>query len=259
MRWGSEHVYIMTTKQNFRLALETKHSEPAQFYFCSSISVVFSWPGPGQIPEDVFDDPRFAQQTGYARSKVSVSRKCAVRADKRIAYQFKKKINNNFQWVVERLCKIASESSSLHARVLRIGQLVGDTQNGIWNESEAVSLIIKVRELCFRGCTGVQNRVGCTNNPSPTSSKGGMTVPSRDWFNMMISYVPVSSMASCWYRCKGNSWSDILCRPRLRRRRILLAYCTAKTRAMVRNSGLFRSGWTCLQTPPTKGMVRLLA
>ena len=93
---------------------------------------------------------------------------------------FKKKITNNFQWVVERLCKIASESSSLHARVLRIGQLVGDTQNGIWNESEAVSLIIKVRELCFRGCTGVQNRVGCTNNPSPTSSKGGMTVPSRD-------------------------------------------------------------------------------
>ncbi|KAF8587429.1 L-aminoadipate-semialdehyde dehydrogenase [Ramaria rubella] len=102
-----------------KLGLEVLHSEPVQFYFCSSVSAVIAWPGPGAMEEKITDDPRFAQQMGYARSK----------------------------WVVEKLCEIASNNSGLRAHVLRIGQLVGDSRNGVWNESEAISLMFKSAQI----------------------------------------------------------------------------------------------------------------
>lgn len=40
------------------------------------------------------------------------------------------------KWVTEKLCEIISEETPLQAGVLRIGQMVGDTTNGIWNETE---------------------------------------------------------------------------------------------------------------------------
>jgi len=100
-----------------QLALSAPRSmgQLADFYFASSVSAVAAWPGPGAVPEAITDDPSVAQGMGYAQSK----------------------------WVTEKLCQIASEETPLRARVLRIGQMVGDTTNGVWNETEAISLIIK--------------------------------------------------------------------------------------------------------------------
>ncbi|KAF8511947.1 L-aminoadipate-semialdehyde dehydrogenase [Hysterangium stoloniferum] len=105
-----------------KLAISTMHSHPAQFYFCSSVSAIMAWLGPGPAPEEITDTPLYAQDMGYAQSKASQIRGL---------------------WVVEKLCQIASETTQLKARVLRIGQLVGDSETGMWNESEAISLIIK--------------------------------------------------------------------------------------------------------------------
>lgn len=75
------------------------------------------------------------------------------------------------KWVTEKLCQIAARTTPMYTAVLRtylvlyegdftrmidddvshgsfsstgIGQMVGDTTNGIWNESEGISLIFKV-------------------------------------------------------------------------------------------------------------------
>ncbi|KAG8995366.1 hypothetical protein FRB94_009200 [Tulasnella sp. JGI-2019a] len=97
------------------MSLGLVSSRQASFYFSSSVSAVAGWPGPGDVPEAVTADPNVAQKMGYARSK----------------------------WVTEKLCQIASETTSLRAVVLRIGQMVGSTVDGTWNETEAVSLMIK--------------------------------------------------------------------------------------------------------------------
>ncbi|KZO94102.1 acetyl-CoA synthetase-like protein [Calocera viscosa TUFC12733] len=101
-----------------RLALHVPSQRPPKFFFSSSISAVFAWKGPSPVPESVTDDPHVAQNMGYARSK----------------------------WVVEKLCQVASQNTPLQADVLRIGQMVGDSRTGVWNETEAISLIIKSAE-----------------------------------------------------------------------------------------------------------------
>lgn len=37
---------------------------PAHYYFSSSVSSVFAWPGPGPVPEIVTEDPECAQNMG---------------------------------------------------------------------------------------------------------------------------------------------------------------------------------------------------
>ncbi|KAH7888517.1 L-aminoadipate-semialdehyde dehydrogenase, partial [Phlebopus sp. FC_14] len=97
------------------LALSSPHVQPATLFFASSISAVASWPGPATVPEAVTDNPLFAQPLGYAQSK----------------------------WVTEKLCQIAAQTTPIQTGILRIGQMVGDSSNGIWNETEAISLIFK--------------------------------------------------------------------------------------------------------------------
>jgi len=78
----------------------------AAFYFASSVSAVAAYSGASAVPEAVTDDPHSAQGMGYARSK----------------------------WVTEKLCQIASETTRVRAVVLRVGQMVGSTVDGRWNE-----------------------------------------------------------------------------------------------------------------------------
>jgi len=87
----------------------------SSFYFVSSISAVYNWNQPTAVPEVVVGDPDIAQNVGYAQSK----------------------------WVAENICKQTSDVTGLPVAIMRVGQLVGDSVNGIWNESEAVSLMIK--------------------------------------------------------------------------------------------------------------------
>ncbi|KAH7929842.1 putative aminoadipate reductase [Leucogyrophana mollusca] len=112
---SSFETHIRGAVNLINLALASPHSHPADFYFASSVSAVAAWPGPGSVPEAVTDDPFVAQGLGYAQSK----------------------------WVTEKLCQLASQATPIRAGVLRIGQMVGDSSNGVWNETEAISLIFK--------------------------------------------------------------------------------------------------------------------
>ncbi|EKJ69157.1 hypothetical protein FPSE_10681 [Fusarium pseudograminearum CS3096] len=46
------------------------------------------------------------------------------------------------KWVAEEICYSASEHTGLPVKVIRLGQISGDTHHGIWNPSEAVPTII---------------------------------------------------------------------------------------------------------------------
>ncbi|KZT19362.1 acetyl-CoA synthetase-like protein [Neolentinus lepideus HHB14362 ss-1] len=96
------------------LALRSPYSRPASFFFSSSISCR---QGGSELecPEDWPSAPRQAAGTGYARSK----------------------------WVVERICERAAQEKGVTVGVLRIGQMVGDTVHGVWNETEAWPLMFK--------------------------------------------------------------------------------------------------------------------
>lgn len=72
------------------------------------------------VYEKLSDDPKTAVAIGYSQSK----------------------------WVTEQMCARANESGILRdkVQVLRIGQLCGDTQEGLWNESEGWPLMIKTAQ-----------------------------------------------------------------------------------------------------------------
>lgn len=52
------------------------------------------------------------------------------------------------KWVVEKICETASQLPDLDGRVriLRIGQLCGDTVTGYWNEKEGWPLLIRTAQ-----------------------------------------------------------------------------------------------------------------
>lgn len=105
---------ISGTRNLMDLALEAKQAAPASFNFCSSVSTVANTPGT-EIPEALPLDLSYAQEMGYAQSKL----------------------------VMENLIIKAAKQTNLQARVLRIGQIIGDTQHGIWNGSEAIPLMLQ--------------------------------------------------------------------------------------------------------------------
>ena len=79
-----------------------------------SVSAVAAHAGPVNA-EAVSSNPADAQSMGYARSK----------------------------WVAENLVALAAQTRGIRAESLRIGQMVGDTVHGVWNETEAISLQLK--------------------------------------------------------------------------------------------------------------------
>lgn len=70
---------------------------------------------PATIREVYIEDLHHAPNTGYARSKL----------------------------VTEHIIRAAAKSTGIHARVLRTGQLMGDVENGLWNSTEAIPLMIQ--------------------------------------------------------------------------------------------------------------------
>ena len=91
------------------------HQAPAKMLFCSSISTALATPAPALIPESVISEAAYAQKTGYARSKF-----CA-----------------------EHILHRAAAYAGADTIVARIGQIVGDNENGIWNSSEAIPLMVR--------------------------------------------------------------------------------------------------------------------
>lgn len=81
------------------ICLRSENSHLPSFFFSSSVGTRQGSPDP-VCTEDFSPSPATASSTGYARSK----------------------------WVVEKLCERAAKETPVNVGVLRIGQLVGDTE-----------------------------------------------------------------------------------------------------------------------------------
>ncbi|KAF7715772.1 NRPS-like protein biosynthetic cluster [Penicillium ucsense] len=110
-----EQQHIHGTHNLINFCLRSKLPLPARFFFCSSVSTASNAPKPALIRETVIKDLHFAQATGYGCSKL----------------------------VTELITHNAMRQTGLQARVLRIGQLSGDTVHAQWNDTEAVALMFR--------------------------------------------------------------------------------------------------------------------
>lgn len=63
-RDNSFETHIRGAVNLMQLALSSPRSQPAKFFFSSSVSAVANWPGPGLVPEAVTDNPTVAQEMG---------------------------------------------------------------------------------------------------------------------------------------------------------------------------------------------------
>lgn len=105
------------------ICLSTAHSKPSSFGFCSSISAASGTPKPATIPETHISDLRHAQPIGYGRSKL----------------------------VAEHMVRNCHRQTGV-GRVLRIGQLAGDSMNADWNDTEAIPLMVRSLLSGSLGC-----------------------------------------------------------------------------------------------------------
>ncbi|KAL4974846.1 hypothetical protein BDW66DRAFT_167504 [Aspergillus desertorum] len=102
-----EQPCIAATRNLIDLCLDTRGPAPAKFSF------VRNW-----VPETLPESLSYAQSMGYAQSKL----------------------------VTEHVVNRACHQTSLSARVLRVGQIVADTEHGIWNATEAIPMILQTAE-----------------------------------------------------------------------------------------------------------------
>lgn len=110
-----EEQHIKAVPNFVNLCQSTTHGSPARFYFCSSVSSTGGTPRPGTVPEIPVRDITHVQGTGYARSK----------------------------YVAEQIVRNVMRDVGAQARVLRIGQLAGDSKVGEWNTTEGIPLMIQ--------------------------------------------------------------------------------------------------------------------
>ncbi|OAG41651.1 hypothetical protein AYO21_04115 [Fonsecaea monophora] len=96
------------------LCLSAQQPTPASFNFCSSVSTVTNTPGDA-VAEALPQSFKCAQGMGYAQSKL----------------------------VTEHLVTRAASQTGMEARVLRVGQIIADTAHGIWNDTEAIPLMLQ--------------------------------------------------------------------------------------------------------------------
>ncbi|KAL4922531.1 hypothetical protein BDW62DRAFT_217337 [Aspergillus aurantiobrunneus] len=109
-----EQSCIAATRNLLDLCLETRGPVPAKFSFCSSVSTVARTPGIW-VPESLPESLTYAQSMGYAQSKL----------------------------VTEHVVNRACHETALTSRVLRVGQIIADTEHGIWNATEAIPMIFQ--------------------------------------------------------------------------------------------------------------------
>lgn len=102
-------------------SVQSSQSTPPRFIFCSSTASVLGPATQSLIQEMVSKDPNTASPLGYSGSK----------------------------WVAESICEQANLHSRLRGRIsiLRIGQLCGDTQSGVWNVTEAWPLMLSTLKI----------------------------------------------------------------------------------------------------------------
>ena len=97
-----------------QFSLSVNRPEPAQVFFCSSISTALNTPTPASIPNAPIESSDCVSQTGYARSKF---------------------VGEHVVWNAAR--------AGARSYVFRIGQIVGDTHKGVWNDKEFLPMMIR--------------------------------------------------------------------------------------------------------------------
>lgn len=97
---------------NFSLSVHLP--SPAVVLFCSSISTALGGPSP-DVPETPIEDLTSALEMGYGRSKL----------------------------IGEKIVSAARCNAGARAFSLRIGQVSGHSKKGLWNDSEAIPLMIR--------------------------------------------------------------------------------------------------------------------
>ncbi|KAH9923666.1 L-aminoadipate-semialdehyde dehydrogenase [Fomitopsis serialis] len=117
MNLDSYDAHIGGVLNLINLCLRSPKTQSPSFYFSSSIAAVTGSTDP-VCNEDFPTSAATALPTGYGRSK----------------------------WVVEKLSEKAARATPLHVGILRIGQVVGDTKSGVWNETESWPLMFKATE-----------------------------------------------------------------------------------------------------------------
>ena len=110
-----EEQHIKGVHNLIQVSLSVTTPAPARFFFCSSIATALGTLPPATIPETPIFDLKAALSQGYARSKL----------------------------VSEHIALIAARDAGASTRILRIGQIVGDGKMGLWNDTEAIPLIIR--------------------------------------------------------------------------------------------------------------------
>ena len=114
-RLSSFELDCIAGARHLMLLCLSAHAElPASFNFCSSVSTVVNTPG-DVVTEALPPRLECAQGMGYAQSKL----------------------------VTENMVARAASSTTMKARVLRVGQIVADTNHGIWNDTEAIPLMMQ--------------------------------------------------------------------------------------------------------------------
>ncbi|KAF2486979.1 hypothetical protein BDY17DRAFT_273602 [Neohortaea acidophila] len=112
---------ISSVRNLINLALSATPSRTCpRFAFCSSVASAANYPQ-FAVPEQILDDPSYASDLGYSQSK----------------------------WVAEGVCRNAAKHPRLRGRVsvLRVGQLSGDSETGIWNAKEAWPIMLSCAKL----------------------------------------------------------------------------------------------------------------
>ena len=97
-----------------RLSMSVPGPEPARLFFCSSVSTAFNMPAGSTVPNGPVHDFEHADAMGYAQSKL----------------------------VGEHIVLNAARAGA-RSYVLRVGQVVGDSAAGLWNDKEAIPSMIR--------------------------------------------------------------------------------------------------------------------
>lgn len=106
--------HLAGLKNLLTLSLSVHRAEPARLFFASSISAAENTPVPALILDAPIHNLRHASNMGYAQSKI----------------------------VGEHMVLNAARNGA-RSYVLRIGQIVGDRQSGIWNDNEYIPSMIR--------------------------------------------------------------------------------------------------------------------
>ncbi|KAH8887300.1 putative NRPS-like enzyme [Thozetella sp. PMI_491] len=106
--------HLQGTQNLLQLSLDVPFNTSARVLFASSISTAFQAPKSAKVAEAPAPSLSYAAPTGYAKSKL----------------------------VGEKISEAAGRAGGDIA-IARIGQITGDTVNGIWNDTEAVPLMIR--------------------------------------------------------------------------------------------------------------------